>query len=217
MTTPPTMCQRPDLARPEDGLRQLKLGTAARHPARTARPGPPTDTCPTPIPRTGPGRRGHPPRNQLRRPRARAAGLDPAMRLDTWDATAAVRYDRTLWTELTTLRFLDAGHGALILGPVGVGKTHLATALGHIAVRRRTPCTDRPRRQTVHPAPRRPPRQHRRSRDPPAGRRPTCSSSTTSPCNPWTPPTPPTSTNSSSNATRKPPPSSPPTADPTNG
>ena len=27
--------------------------------------------------------------------------------------------------------------GALILGPVGVGKTHLATALGHIAVRRR--------------------------------------------------------------------------------
>ena len=25
----------------------------------------------------------------------------------------------------------------LILGPVGVGKTHLATALGHIAIRRR--------------------------------------------------------------------------------
>jgi DNA replication protein DnaC len=69
--------------------------------------------------------------------RARAAGLDPAMRLDTWDTTAAVRLDQTLWTELTTLRFLDGPHGALILGPVGVGKTHLATALGHIAVRRR--------------------------------------------------------------------------------
>jgi DNA replication protein DnaC len=69
--------------------------------------------------------------------RARAAGLDPAMRLDTWDTTAAVRFDHTLWTELTTLRFLDGPHGALILGPVGVGKTHLATALGHIAVRRR--------------------------------------------------------------------------------
>ncbi|MGH3697985.1 MAG: ATP-binding protein, partial [Pseudonocardiaceae bacterium] len=25
----------------------------------------------------------------------------------------------------------------MLLGPVGVGKTHLATALGHIAVRRR--------------------------------------------------------------------------------
>jgi DNA replication protein DnaC len=69
--------------------------------------------------------------------RARAAGLDPAMRLDTWDTTAAVRFDQTLWTELTTLRFLDGPHGALVLGPVGVGKTHLATALGHIAVRRR--------------------------------------------------------------------------------
>jgi DNA replication protein DnaC len=57
--------------------------------------------------------------------RARAAGLDPAMRLDTWDTTAAVHFDQTLWTELTTLRFLDGPHGALILGPVGVGKTHL--------------------------------------------------------------------------------------------
>ena len=28
-------------------------------------------------------------------------------------------------------------HGALLLGPVGVGKTHLACALGHIAIRRR--------------------------------------------------------------------------------
>jgi len=69
--------------------------------------------------------------------RARAAGLDPSMRLDTWDTTAAVRFDHQLWNELTSLRFLDGPHGALVLGPVGVGKTHLATALGHIATRRR--------------------------------------------------------------------------------
>jgi DNA replication protein DnaC len=69
--------------------------------------------------------------------RARTAGLDPGMRLETWDTTAAVRYDQQLWTELTSLRFLDGPHGALLLGPVGVGKTHLATALGHIAIRRR--------------------------------------------------------------------------------
>jgi DNA replication protein DnaC len=73
--------------------------------------------------------------------RARAAGLDPAMRLDSWDPSAAIRYDQQLWNELVTLRFADAGHGALILGPVGVGKTHLATALGHIAVRRRLTVT----------------------------------------------------------------------------
>jgi DNA replication protein DnaC len=69
--------------------------------------------------------------------RARAAGLGPAMRLDTWDESAAVRYDHQLWNELAWLRFLDGPHGALILGPVGVGKTHLACALGHIAIRRR--------------------------------------------------------------------------------
>lgn len=69
--------------------------------------------------------------------RARKAGLDAGMRLDTWDEQAAIRYDRTLYNDLASLRFLDGPHGALLLGPVGVGKTHLATALGHIAVRRR--------------------------------------------------------------------------------
>ena len=61
------------------------------------------------------------------------------MHLEAWDESAAVRYDRTLWTDLTSLRFLDGPHGALLLGAVGVAKTHLATALGHIAVRRRIP------------------------------------------------------------------------------
>jgi hypothetical protein len=38
--------------------------------------------------------------------RARAAGLDAGIRLDTWDETAAVRYDHQLWNELASLRFL---------------------------------------------------------------------------------------------------------------
>src|SRR5258708_25020796 len=46
-------------------------------------------------------------------PRARAAGLDPAMRVETWDPTAKVRYDQQLWNELVSLRFLDNTHGAL--------------------------------------------------------------------------------------------------------
>lgn len=69
--------------------------------------------------------------------RAAKAGLDAAMRIDTWDEHADLTYDRTLWSDLTSLRFAEAGTGVLVLGPVGVGKTHLATALGHIAVRRR--------------------------------------------------------------------------------
>jgi hypothetical protein len=54
--------------------------------------------------------------------RAKNAGLDPAMRTETWDPTAAIRYDQRLWNELISLRFLDGPHGALILGPVGTGK-----------------------------------------------------------------------------------------------
>ena len=69
--------------------------------------------------------------------RAAKAGLDPTMRLQTWDEPADLSYDRTLWSDLTSLRFAEAGTGVLILGPVGVGKSHLATALGHIAIRRR--------------------------------------------------------------------------------
>jgi len=69
--------------------------------------------------------------------RAKAAHLDPTMVLEAWDDTAAVTYDHSVWAELTTLRFVDENHNALILGPVGVGKTFLASALGHIASRRR--------------------------------------------------------------------------------
>jgi DNA replication protein DnaC len=69
--------------------------------------------------------------------RARTAGLDPTMRLDTWDEPDDLTYDRELLADLATLRFTEAGHGVLVLGPVGVGKTHLASALGHIAIRRR--------------------------------------------------------------------------------
>jgi len=69
--------------------------------------------------------------------RSRVAGLDPAMTLDRWDDTAKVGYDQAVWHELCSLRFVDGGHNAVIMGPVGVGKTFLATALGHAAVRRR--------------------------------------------------------------------------------
>lgn len=69
--------------------------------------------------------------------RARVAGLDPAMTLDRWDPTAHVTFDHAIWNELCALRFVDSAHNAIIMGPVGVGKTFLATALGHIAVRRR--------------------------------------------------------------------------------
>jgi len=69
--------------------------------------------------------------------RARMAGLEPSMRLDNWDDSAAVSLDRAIFDELVSLRFIESAYNVLILGPVGVGKTFLATALGHAAVRRR--------------------------------------------------------------------------------
>lgn len=69
--------------------------------------------------------------------RAQRARLDPTVQLETWDPTAKVRFDRTLLNELVSLRFVDARAHVTIVGPVGVGKTFLAHALGHIACRRR--------------------------------------------------------------------------------
>lgn len=69
--------------------------------------------------------------------RARSARLDPGMRLEAWDDSAAVAFDRELWSELVSLRFVEDAQNLVIMGPVGVGKTFMATALGHIACRRR--------------------------------------------------------------------------------
>jgi DNA replication protein DnaC len=69
--------------------------------------------------------------------RARAARLDPHMVLEAWDRDAKITYDSRVWSELISMRFVDEARNVFILGPVGVGKTFLATALGHIACRRR--------------------------------------------------------------------------------
>lgn len=68
---------------------------------------------------------------------AREANLDPTMVLEAWDDSTAVAFDRALWAELCSLRFLESAHNLIIMGPVGVGKTFLANALGHVAVRRK--------------------------------------------------------------------------------
>ena len=58
------------------------------------------------------------------------------MQLEHWDPTAKVTYDQALFNELTSLRFVEAHAHITIVGPVGVGKTFLGHALGHIAARR---------------------------------------------------------------------------------
>ena len=67
--------------------------------------------------------------------RAEEAGLDPDMVLERWDKTAKVTYDRRVMNELSSLRFVEDHRNVVILGPVGVGKTFLANALGHLCCR----------------------------------------------------------------------------------
>lgn len=67
--------------------------------------------------------------------RAADARLDPGMRMEQWDKSAKVAFDKRMLAELTSLRFLEAHRHVVILGPVGVGKTFVASALGHIACR----------------------------------------------------------------------------------
>lgn len=57
------------------------------------------------------------------------------MVLERWDKTAKVTYDRRVMNELASLRFVEDRRNVVILGPVGVGKTFLANALGHICCR----------------------------------------------------------------------------------
>jgi len=68
--------------------------------------------------------------------RAQRAHLGPDSQLERWDETAKVEFDRALLNELASLRFIESRHHVAIVGSVGVGKTFLAHALGHVACRR---------------------------------------------------------------------------------
>jgi DNA replication protein DnaC len=68
--------------------------------------------------------------------RGQRAHLDFAMQLEAWDQSAKVTYDKVCLNELISLRFIETHAHVAIIGPVGVGKTFLAHALGHIACRR---------------------------------------------------------------------------------
>jgi DNA replication protein DnaC len=65
---------------------------------------------------------------------ARFACLPAPWQLGDYDFDAQPSADRTLVTELGTLRFLEDATNVLLIGPPGVGKTMLAVGLGHAAV-----------------------------------------------------------------------------------
>lgn len=66
--------------------------------------------------------------------RLRFAKLPAQKTLEQFDFDAQPGLDHHLVAELATLRFVEEKANALLIGPPGVGKTHLAIALAHKAI-----------------------------------------------------------------------------------
>jgi len=67
--------------------------------------------------------------------RVLSAGFEEAVALEAFDWTAAIRVDRRQLQAIFSLEFLTRHQHVLFVGPVGVGKTFLAQALGFAATR----------------------------------------------------------------------------------
>jgi DNA replication protein DnaC len=66
----------------------------------------------------------------------RFAGFDNVKRLADFDFAAVPGLDRSLVLDLATCRFVQKKQNWLLCGPTGVGKSHLATAIGYEAIKR---------------------------------------------------------------------------------
>jgi DNA replication protein DnaC len=71
----------------------------------------------------------------LRR-RIRRARFEEPTTLEEFDFRFNPKLPVAQIRDLAASRFVEAGESVILYGPVGVGKTHLAQALGHIACRR---------------------------------------------------------------------------------
>jgi len=68
--------------------------------------------------------------------RQRRAGCNAQKTLETFDFAYNPEVNQAQIRDLATCRFLEEKAPVLIVGPCGTGKSHLAQALGHMAVRR---------------------------------------------------------------------------------
>ena len=67
--------------------------------------------------------------------RLRRAHFEQQLTLEGFDFTASPKLPAAQIRDLAALRWLAAGESVILYGPVGVGKSHVAQALGHLAIR----------------------------------------------------------------------------------
>jgi DNA replication protein DnaC len=64
------------------------------------------------------------------------ARFETQVTLEEFDFNTSPKLPAAQIRDLGALRWLQSGESVILYGPVGVGKTHVAQALGHLAVRR---------------------------------------------------------------------------------
>jgi DNA replication protein DnaC len=67
--------------------------------------------------------------------RLRRARFEQQTTMEEFNFAASPKLPAAAIRDLAALRWLHAGESVICYGPVGVGKTHIAQALGHLAVR----------------------------------------------------------------------------------
>lgn len=67
--------------------------------------------------------------------RLRKARFEQQVTLEGFDCNASPKLPAAQIRDLAALRWLHAGESVILFGPVGVGKTHVAQSLGHLAIR----------------------------------------------------------------------------------
>jgi DNA replication protein DnaC len=68
--------------------------------------------------------------------RIKRSGLDPSKTLEAFDFSFNTGVNRQQVFDLAAGGYIDRAECVFLMGPAGVGKTHMAQALGHEAVRR---------------------------------------------------------------------------------
>ena len=68
--------------------------------------------------------------------RVRRARFEQHNTFEDFDFTVSPKLPAAMLRDLAALRWLEAGESVILYGPVGVGKTHVAQALGHQVARR---------------------------------------------------------------------------------